>query len=180
MVVYTFVSLSILAEPIVERRAPAQPSAMRSRDRAIPAGRGAARARQRAARCRRRRQDAPRQKLTYRVLGSAFHDGTRTNAADLLYAYMFAYRWGARAGDAERSLRSVHRCRDGGHARSSFWECASSAPTRTPNRSASATSSSCANCFMVEVYTRIAAVAIRSRMPSLLRPGARALASCWC
>ena len=33
MVVYTFVSLSILAEPIVERRAPAQPSDDRSRDR---------------------------------------------------------------------------------------------------------------------------------------------------
>jgi hypothetical protein len=37
-----------------------------------------------------------RQKLTFRMMGSAFHDGTRTNAADLLYAYMFAYRWGAR------------------------------------------------------------------------------------
>jgi hypothetical protein len=30
------------------------------------------------------------------VLGSAFHDGTQTTAADLLYAYMFAYRWGVR------------------------------------------------------------------------------------
>ncbi|MCC6946177.1 MAG: hypothetical protein IT539_00285 [Bradyrhizobiaceae bacterium] len=40
-----------------------------------------------------------RSKLTYRVLGSAFHDGTRTGVADLLYGYMFAYRWGAR-GDA--------------------------------------------------------------------------------
>jgi hypothetical protein len=38
--------------------------------------------------------------LTYRVLGSAFHDGTRTTAADLLYAYMFAYRWTVR-GDVE-------------------------------------------------------------------------------
>ncbi len=34
MVVYTFVSLSILAEPIVERRAPAQPDC--GRDRAFP------------------------------------------------------------------------------------------------------------------------------------------------
>ena len=40
-----------------------------------------------------------RQKLTYRVLGSAFHDGTRTNAADLLYSLMFAYRWSADDGD---------------------------------------------------------------------------------
>src|SRR6202007_1211042 len=39
-------------------------------------------------------------KLPYRVLGSAFHDGTPTTAADLLYAYMFAYRWAVR-GDVE-------------------------------------------------------------------------------
>ena len=37
--------------------------------------------------------------MTYRVLGSAFHDGTRTNAADLLYSLMFAYRWSADDGD---------------------------------------------------------------------------------
>src|SRR5205807_4240530 len=36
----------------------------------------------------------------YRVLGSAFHDGTRTTPADLLYAYMFAFRWGVR-GEGE-------------------------------------------------------------------------------
>jgi len=92
MVVYTFVSLSILAEPIVERRAPAQPIAVA--DFAIPAdavlpepGTG------------RLRTVGPgmlaRQKLTYRVLASTFHDGSRMNAADLLYSYMFAYRWGA-------------------------------------------------------------------------------------
>jgi hypothetical protein len=91
MVVYTFVSLSILAEPIVERRAPAQPTAAvpeailpadallpepgTGRLQPVGAGRSAT------------------LKLTYRVMGSAFHDGTRTSAADLLYAYMFAYRW---------------------------------------------------------------------------------------
>src|SRR5260370_203450 len=90
MVVYTFVSLSILAEPIVERRAPAQPL---EAELSIPAdavlpdpgtgwlhpvGSG----------------KIAGQKLTYRVLASAFHDGTRMNAADLLYSYMFAYRWG--------------------------------------------------------------------------------------
>ncbi len=37
-----------------------------------------------------------RLELTYKVLGSAFHDGTKTNAADILYAYAFAYRWGSR------------------------------------------------------------------------------------
>src|SRR5262249_23045814 len=41
-----------------------------------------------------------RLKLTYRMLGSAFHDGTRTTAADLVYAYMFASRWGVRGDGA--------------------------------------------------------------------------------
>ncbi|HEY8872592.1 MAG TPA: hypothetical protein VIM52_06150, partial [Stellaceae bacterium] len=97
MVVYTFVSLSILSEPIVERRAPARPTAASGEviipedallpepatGRLQPVGPGR----------------SARLKLSYRVLGSAFHDGTRTTEADLLYAYMFAYRWGSR-GDA--------------------------------------------------------------------------------
>ena len=93
MVVYTFISLSILAEPIVERRAPVQPTTSAAvaipQDAVLPepaAGRllpvGA--------------EKFAQVKLTYRVLGSAFHDGTRTAPADLLYAYMFAYRWGVR------------------------------------------------------------------------------------
>jgi hypothetical protein len=99
MVVYTFVSLSILAEPIVERRPPAQPTAVAPEVLSIPedallpepgTGRLQPVGPGRSARL----------KLTYRVLGSAFHDGTRTTAPDLLYAYMFAYRWAVR-GDAE-------------------------------------------------------------------------------
>ena len=95
MVVYTFVSLSILAEPIVQQREAALPSATPTVEIAIPPdavlpapGSG--------------RLDPigpgkqARQKLTYRVLGSAFHDGTRTTAVDLLYSYMFAFRWGVR------------------------------------------------------------------------------------
>jgi len=101
MVVYTFVSLSILAEPIVERPAPAQPSAVAADGIAIPAdavlpvpGSGLLQAAG--------PDKFAKVKLTYRVLGSAFHDGTRTSVADLLYAYMFAYRWGVRGegGDA--------------------------------------------------------------------------------
>jgi hypothetical protein len=97
MVVYTFVSLSILAEPIVERRTPAQPSQVGSdvpipEDAMLPEP-GSGRL-QRVGADRRARQ-----KLTYRVMLSAFHDGTRTSAADLLYSYMFAYRWGARGGE---------------------------------------------------------------------------------
>jgi hypothetical protein len=98
MVVYTFVSLSILSEPIVEHRPPAQPTAAPEvltipedallpepgTGRLQPVGPGR----------------SARLKLTYRVLGSAFHDGTRTTVADLLYTYMFSYRWAVR-GDAE-------------------------------------------------------------------------------
>ena len=98
MVVYTFVSLSILAEPIVEHRAPARPTAAMPEAVSIPADavlpeRGTGRLRPVGS------GHSARLKLSYRVLGSAFHDGTRTTEADLLYAYMFAYRWATR-GDA--------------------------------------------------------------------------------
>jgi hypothetical protein len=93
MVVFTFISLSILAEPIVERREPARPSAIATADIVIPSdavlpepGTGQLRAVD--------PDKFAKLKLTYRVLGSAFHDGTKTGVADLLYAYIFAYRWG--------------------------------------------------------------------------------------
>ena len=77
MVVYTFIGLSITAEPIVESRAAAEPTAAASETVAIPAdavlpeaGSG------------RLQPVGPdkraRLKLTYKVLGSAFHDGTKT------------------------------------------------------------------------------------------------------
>ena len=100
MVVYTFVSLSILAQPIVQQGAPVQPRALAAADIVVPdeavlpePGSG------------RLQRIGPgkvaKAKLTYRVLGSAFHDGTKTGSADLLYAYIFAYRWGVRReGDA--------------------------------------------------------------------------------
>ena len=93
MVVYTFVSLSILAEPIIERRAPAQPTEVTA-EIDVPEGvvlpvPGGGQLRSVGP------GKVARQKLTYRMLGSAFHDGTRLNAADLMYAVMFAYRWGA-------------------------------------------------------------------------------------
>jgi hypothetical protein len=34
-------------------------------------------------------------KITYRVLASAFHDGSEMETADLLYPYALAFRWGA-------------------------------------------------------------------------------------
>jgi hypothetical protein len=102
MVVYTFVSLTILAEPIVERRAPAQPSEIGAElnvpeDAVLPEP-GSGRLKTVGT------GKTAKQKLTYRVLGSAFHDGTRMNTADLLYSYMFAYRWGA--GSDEHNAHS--------------------------------------------------------------------------
>src|SRR5262249_29206911 len=98
MVVYTFVSLSILAEPIVERRAPAQSIAAEidvPADALLPET-GSARLQPVGA------GKIAEPTLTYRVLGPAFHDGTRMSAADVLYSYAFAYRWGAR-GNGEDS-----------------------------------------------------------------------------
>jgi hypothetical protein len=108
MVVYTFVSLSILSEPIVERRAAAQPTASASAPPSIPAdalvpepetGRllsiGAG--------------HSARLELTYRVLASAFHDGTPMTVADLLYPYMFAYRWGVPGADGAHYDPAIDR-----------------------------------------------------------------------
>ena len=89
MVAYTCLSLSIIAQPIVERReanetSPAAP--IIPRDALIPepgTGRLTAVGPGKSTRL----------KLSYRLLGGAFHDGTKMSAADLLYAYMFAWRW---------------------------------------------------------------------------------------
>lgn len=93
MVVYTFISLSILAEPITERRPSAQPAssagAVSVPEDAVLPELGTGRLQPVGA------GKVARQKLTYRMLGSAFHDGTPMSVADILYAYMFAYRWGA-------------------------------------------------------------------------------------
>jgi hypothetical protein len=89
MVAYTCLSLSIIAEPIVERRATDEAGSAAltvPADALIPepgTGRLGAVGPGKPARL----------KLTYRLLGSAFHDGTKMSAADLLYAYMFAWRW---------------------------------------------------------------------------------------
>jgi len=99
MVAYTMISLSILAEPIVERSGTARPIGAASATIAVPddallAEPGSGRLRAVGP------GKLARQRLTYRVLASAFHDGTRMGAADILYAYSFAYRWGVQH-DAE-------------------------------------------------------------------------------
>jgi hypothetical protein len=95
MVLYTFIGLSIAAEPIVESRAAVEPATAVGETVAVPADAVIF-----------RRQQSPvedktaRVKLTYKVLGSAFHDQTRTGVADLLYGYAFSYRWSAGGGGA--------------------------------------------------------------------------------
>jgi hypothetical protein len=96
MVVYTFVGLSIMAEPIVESRAPAAPQAIATEVVAIPADAVLPDPQSGNLRPVGPGQSA-RMKIVYRVPGSAFHDGSRTSSDDLLYAYAFAYRWGSPA-----------------------------------------------------------------------------------
>jgi hypothetical protein len=93
MIAYTVASLSILAAPIVADR---EESAAAPAEIAVPAdalvpqpGSGAFHpvGSGRAARAG----------LRFRALASPFHDGTRMEAADLLYAYSFAWAWGGGA-----------------------------------------------------------------------------------
>ncbi|HET7876483.1 MAG TPA: hypothetical protein VFN71_13265, partial [Methylomirabilota bacterium] len=46
---------------------------------------------------------AARSKVTYRITTSLFHDGTRMTAADALYAFSVAQRWGGRAAPGGRA-----------------------------------------------------------------------------
>ncbi len=100
MVAYTVTSLSILAQPIVKGPAPAPtaaegaPSALIRipEDAVIPvagSGRLVEVGTDKYAKVR----------LTYKSMASAFHDGTQTTVWDVLYPYMFAYRWGVRGAD---------------------------------------------------------------------------------
>jgi hypothetical protein len=100
MVAYTFIGLSITAEPIVESRAGVEPAMAAGEVVAVPADAVApspvdGRLEPVAS------GGTARVKLTYKVLGSAFHDTTKTSVADLLYAYTFAYRWGVRGKEME-------------------------------------------------------------------------------
>jgi hypothetical protein len=101
MVAYTVISLSILAAPVVETGRPGLSLAEAPADRVpIPAdavlpepGSGRLLAVGPG--------NAARLGVTFRVLGSAFHDGTRVTAADLLYPYVIAWRWGGQQDSAE-------------------------------------------------------------------------------
>jgi hypothetical protein len=43
------------------------------------------------------------QKVTYRVLLSKFHDGTKMTVADIVYPFAFAYRWSGRDAEIDRA-----------------------------------------------------------------------------
>jgi hypothetical protein len=47
--------------------------------------------------------------LRYGAMTSLSHDGTKTEAADLIYGYAFAYRWGTKTGDGRRYDPDVDR-----------------------------------------------------------------------
>jgi hypothetical protein len=100
MVVYTFIGLSIAAELIVADPRGAAVPAVTARMIEVPADAvlpepGSGRLQPVGA------EKSAAVKMTYSVLGSSFHDGSRTAPADLLYAYMFVYRWGAHSGADE-------------------------------------------------------------------------------
>jgi hypothetical protein len=105
MVAYTFTGLSIAAEPIVERSLGAKPSAVTT-EIAIPAdavmpddGSGHIQSIG--------RDKFARLKLTYKMLGSPFQDGSKMTAADLLYAFAFVRRWSTRSHDEPRRYDQV-------------------------------------------------------------------------
>ncbi|MEE9596815.1 MAG: hypothetical protein V3V96_08555, partial [Acidiferrobacterales bacterium] len=103
MVAYTVTSLSILAEPIVQSPAPAPtaaeeaPSALvRIPEDAVVPLPGSGRLMEVGA------DKYAKVRLTYKSMASAFHDGTQMTVPDVLYPYIFAYRWGVR-GPSELS-----------------------------------------------------------------------------
>jgi hypothetical protein len=105
MVVYTFFGLSIAAQPIVESRT--APEAVASEVIRVPAGAVLPQGPDGALAEPAADKTTAKVKLVYKVLGSAFHDATRTSVADLLYAYAFAYRWGVRDGPGDAQYDPV-------------------------------------------------------------------------
>jgi hypothetical protein len=95
MVAYTVVSLSILASPVVEAGRPGLSPAETPPDR-VPVPTDAVLPKPGSGRLLAVGPGiAARLGVKFRVLGSAFHDGTRVTAADLLYPYVIAWRWGS-------------------------------------------------------------------------------------
>jgi hypothetical protein len=102
MVGYTMVSLWILAQPIVERSVSPPVAAEASSSAGIELPPEALLPELGSGVLREVGQGHTAEaKITYRLLTSTFHDGTRMTVADLLYPYIFAYRWGVREAPDE-------------------------------------------------------------------------------
>ncbi len=100
MVLYTVTSLTILAEPIVESRAPIQRAAQEAAPGAVGVPADAVRPEPGSGLPRAvGGGKSVRVRLTYKSLSSDFHDDTHTTFADILYPYSFAFRWGVRSAD---------------------------------------------------------------------------------
>ena len=104
MVSYTMISLWIIAQPVVEKgvrapvasKRPLQALVKIPPDALIPepgtgilkkVGEG----------------KTASVKIVYKALSSPFHDGTWTAVADLLYPYIFSYRWGVRTSQNDET-----------------------------------------------------------------------------
>ena len=171
MVVYTFVSLSILAEPLVERRTPAPPS----RDRARRSGRrGAAGAGKRSAAAGGRRQagqaeaQLPRDGLG---LPRRYADEHGRSALRLHVRVPLGRR--------RCSCRSADRRRHRGHARTASGRAGRWVPTAPRSPIGSGTSRSPASCSWSR-STRRRRPWTPSRTRWSRRPGARCPGISWC
>jgi len=108
MVAFTVTSLTILAEPIIAQPAAASASMPDRAVVAVPADAllpDVAGGRLRPVGAGKQANLA----LRYGAMTSLSHDGTKTEAADLIYGYAFAYRWGTRTGDGRRYDPEVDR-----------------------------------------------------------------------
>ena len=108
MVAFTVISLSILAEPIVTQPAAASAATLGRAVVQVPADAllpDAASGRLKPVGGGQQAMLA----LRYGAMTSIFHDGTKTEAADLLYAYAVAYRWGIKGADGRRYDPEIDR-----------------------------------------------------------------------
>ena len=153
MVVYTFVSLSILAEPLVERaRRRRRPS--RAAEHRDSGRRGAAGARKRPAAAGGRRQDRPAEAhLPRDGLGLPRRHADERGRSPLRLHVRLSLGRAAMARDATRSAgRRRHR----GPARSSSGVRVAGHRRRARSPFGSATSSSCASCSWSRSTSRVA------------------------
>ena len=166
MVVYTFVSLSILAEPIVERREPAQPSSAVAEvavpaDAVLPEPGSGACCRSGPDKTRQGETDLPRARLGV----SRRHQDDHAPISSMPPCSPIA---GARAAKRRRTTIPSSTPRPRRCAGISS-RCAWSAPTRARRASASATSISCAS-FSSSRSTRRSRPKTRSRRRPVLPP----------